>query len=621
MQDRTMQQIDLPDGTVDLGFVVGVEPRVIVILRREDTTSALAFSLPHLTPIAQRDFPGPWHALAFSGSRFLLAGTEGETAQVATVTTKLIVPHPLPLRMVPRFATRAPEGRMLIEQRGQLEFWDVENRRALFRLNLPLPPEPQQAGFTAHGRLLWVASADSTGRLDVFRFSDGRAQAQLALGGRILTADSQLDATRVAVAVQAGEDAPAKIVVLDLTLRERTLVPRDRPFDAMSIVEGSSPCILVLDDSGLDTLALRQTTTIQSAAKPPILVESATLPPPAEAPREPAAPSPERSVPTTAAGTPLELVGETTSAKIADRIGAWRSRLRGGLPGKPATSEAASVEAAEPPPPPSAQPSTAATRHAPAAFALPPISMEPQTMTPRPTPRRGRSWRDQLLAWSDAEDPSPPAFDEQTTLDVVARRLDLQPTAHRLLAVLYANWLHGQGERGLAFARLARAVPDDVDWSEILGRGQLGALRLVETQGGRLRLQDFMARLLDGHPPQVPIVRGGATESGLDLSSTRLVLIEAGETMDRLATRVAQTAEGDLGVIALGWGTDEQWSWRLERGLVETLVFGIAPLIVMTAELAAEADILGLLAGRPAVIAVPPPPPPSLLRLPAWPPG
>ena len=147
-------------------------------------------------------------------------------------------------------------------------------------------------------------------------------------------------------------------------------------------------------------------------------------------------------------------------------------------------------------------PPPAATQAAPAT----PIYEAP------PPPRQvspGRAdWRDPLVSigteLARGGDPEVPTVAVDNELGDLAHRLRLGGPARRALTCLYA--LHLVGEAGLAIARLARTAGD---WGEALGKGDLGALALLDRSHTKVALRRPVTDLLDGAPPRVVRLLGG----------------------------------------------------------------------------------------------------------------
>lgn len=112
-------------------------------------------------------------------------------------------------------------------------------------------------------------------------------------------------------------------------------------------------------------------------------------------------------------------------------------------------------------------------------------------------PRRPSTWRDALATFGDHVlrniESELPAVAADTELAELAQRHELQGTARRGLAILYALYL--VGEPALSLARFARLLGD---WPEALGQGQLGTLGLIEKAGGKVRLAAVVSDALDG---------------------------------------------------------------------------------------------------------------------------
>ena len=196
----------LPDGEPDVGFV---GERLLCIVRGE-VTHILALALPSLEVVAELELEERLRLLACVGMRALVANESLEHPRIVTVTTVLVI-EPIAVHQPLIFATAAPDERLLVASRGrnqQLECWDPVHRRALFRLNLPLMPKAQLAGFAARRRLLWIAATGDESMLELYRFSDGRLQARADLGGNVLGAAGHPESPRLIVAVKPPGPRP-----------------------------------------------------------------------------------------------------------------------------------------------------------------------------------------------------------------------------------------------------------------------------------------------------------------------------------------------------------------------------------------------------------------------------
>ncbi len=188
----------------------------------------------------------------------------------------------------------------------------------------------------------------------------------------------------------------------------------------------------------------------------------------------------------------------------------WRVTISG--TGAHLVAEAAS----EPPPepPPASSSSTAADKlremraNQQQGVALP-VAAAPVYEAPRRTTTAKPDWRDPLVQFGHevarGGDQDVPLVPVDNELGDLAHRLRLGGPARRALACLYA--LHLVGETGLPIARLVRATGD---WSEALGKGELGALALLDKTVGKVALRRPVVDLLDGTPPRIARLVGAA---------------------------------------------------------------------------------------------------------------
>jgi len=151
------------------------------------------------------------------------------------------------------------------------------------------------------------------------------------------------------------------------------------------------------------------------------------------------------------------------------------------------------VEDEEPPPPPPPPPD-------------PPPRLRARPVAPasvRATSRRDTErvdWRDTLWRWSRrvlGGAPDEPLPDDDSPLAQLAERAGLSIAARRVLALLYADWLAGNGDRGVAAATLAE-VAGPAGWAEGLATGRLAELGWVTSDVGRCVLGRDVGAVLDG---------------------------------------------------------------------------------------------------------------------------
>jgi hypothetical protein len=305
-------------GPTDLGFVSG-PLRLLAFTRGDGITIGQGLTLPDLEPCGRREFQGLWRARAFVGDRCLLSGPDG-TLQVAVLAPRALGADAIPLRQILRFAAAAPESRFLIDGPKQFELWDPPTRRLVYRLSLQLPQTVLQGGFAHHGRLLWVA--DPGGKVDLYRFSDGRRQMQFELGPELLALDGNPESSRLLVAHRAHGASVVELKLLDLVRREPHLLalPAElTPLAAFCLVEAEEAAVALLGEDGALHLSPLPRPKEQAA---PGLGESGSHPIQGggntSAPRNGMVP-PRRSA---------------TPGGVSERVNAWRTRLRGadGLP-------------------------------------------------------------------------------------------------------------------------------------------------------------------------------------------------------------------------------------------------------------------------------------------------
>ncbi|MCU1280924.1 MAG: hypothetical protein JWM53_4470, partial [bacterium] len=266
------------DGPAELAFLA--DDRLFVIVPGDGRSQLHGYSLPSLELIASLELEGRLRVLTAVGGRALIATESLEQPRIVALTTKLFV-ESIALREPLLLATAAPEDRLLVASRTrevQLECWDPFLRRALFRLNLPLMPRAQLAGFAARRRLLWIAAAGPLGTLEVFRFSDGRLQARVDLGAEIVGASGHPDSPRLVVATRQADEGVVSLTELDFQLGERRVVKAPFSPRAMCVSEGARPALVLVDHGAPTWVALEHaagpepmaatTASVAAAAKP-----------------------------------------------------------------------------------------------------------------------------------------------------------------------------------------------------------------------------------------------------------------------------------------------------------------------------------------------------------------
>lgn len=461
---RADQAHALLGGAADVGFVDG--DRLLTVVRGDDRTQLSGYALPSLELIASLELEGRLRALAFVGTRALVATESLEQPRIVAITSKILI-EPIPLREPLQLAAAAPEDRLLVASRtreAQLECWDPLLRRALFRLNLPLPSSADAAGFAARRRLLWLAGGN---KVEIYRFSDGRLQARVDMGAPVVGAAGHPDSPRVVFATRPKPDT-IELVELDLQLGERRELTTPVVPVAFAVVEGAAPSLVLAARGALTWMEL-----------------------------SPAMPG-EAARATQAAKTKAV----TATANPAPRRDEdWRARLASSAPSSSSSSSSRTATA---------------------------VAKSKRTEEPRGDGSwRDRlcDWVEGVLAAPRRGSPLP-SLPPEATASLLTDRLALDARAARALALLYGARLLGDGD-GLAPATVARALGDgepcaDADWDEALARGLLGQLGVAAMRNGKLRLTEAAARFLDGAAPRLTLLVGGAGRAELPAGNVRV---------------------------------------------------------------------------------------------------
>jgi hypothetical protein len=546
------------------------QQHLFAFVRMEDSTACLVYTLPALAPVTSMELMGAARPMAMVQERILVAGMDGQQPRILGLGGRVLTIDSIGLPEPVLFAAEAPDDRLLVSARDQLECWDPMRRRALSRLHLPIA-RPKLGGFSSRRRQLWLVSASASGPLEVFRFSDGRVLARAELGKRVVAVDGHPESPRLVVA--AREDGqPVELVQFDLALGERNTVAVEGVPASFCVVDGSHPVLIVARaDGAVEFVGLPRATPLEEAE-----------PRPAKRAADPASSEPER---------PL----------------GWRNRLANEKPGesKPASEERTAMEAArarlanqtrrpaEPKPAPRGSSAVIAPRAPrPPEPVRAPVSVAPAAVM-------GGSWRDALCAWATAalDNPAhaaPPPSGDSTPLARAVSRLELSYGASRGLALLYGQWLLGDGERGISLVALAQlmSIEDDpleegAGWLEALGRDTLGAGRLVRIRGGRARLRRFASRFLDGHGPRVRIVWPPEGATPTTLAGSQRVPSRGGELSPDDAVLLAQKLGRALAVVPPGPRA------QVEPALAEARLHDAVPLVLGADESDSWAELTG----------------------------
>ncbi len=528
------------DGAADVAFVGG--DRLLAVVRGDGRTQLAGYALPSLDLLATLELEDRLVVLAATGGRALIATESLEQPRVVAVTSKIVV-DPIALREPLLLAAAAPEDRLLAASRtreAQLECWDPLLRRALFRLNLPLLPNARLAGFSARRRLLWIAAGGPSGTLEVFRFSDGRLQARVELGAGIVGAAGHPDSSRLVVATRTSDEAPVALTELDFQAGERRMLTAPVTPRAMCVVEGAQPALVLFSDGALTWMPLGAPAADGKTAAPGA----------------------------TAAGATAAKTAHPRVTNAAD----WRGKL-----------QAAKASAAAP------AAATAAAATTGAATTVAPARAE----AVQEPAERAAHWRDELCDWAELQLTTPrrmidaPAPSDDSPLATAIARMALDDRATRALALVYGARLLGHAD--LPAATVARVLGDgdDAAWDEALGHGLAGRLGLFHARGGRLALSAPAGRFLDGAPPRLPILTGGASDAELPDGAVRL---DGGaEPHGDIGARLARQYGYDVALVLVEGAAPAR---MLARKLIEARLHGAWPLVDVSAKAAPWAHAL-----------------------------
>jgi hypothetical protein len=185
-------------------------------------------------------------------------------------------------------------------------------------------------------------------------------------------------------------------------------------------------------------------------------------------------------------------------------------------------------------------------------------------------------WRRRVIAWArEGHDGVP----EAPPIEDLASRAGIGPAGASVLAALYADWLEGNGERGIAAAVAAEVAGDDgAAWREALGTGQLASLGMVVAELGRVRLLPSVGTWLDGRAPRCIEILAATREPGalVPPEGAHRVAAQVGESARACAERLA-SAIGGVALCELegqGLKAARQWAdqGRLEGWLRDLAV-------------------------------------------------
>ena len=458
-----------------------------------DTTRLTVFSIPRkLAQTAQLELDPPARLLATSQHYALLANA---VTAVASCTNDGTALAPTRTPIVVEHAVGLENAKFLLwTKKGPAEMWDAATRLPSARVGLELPPDTIDVGTTGKHRSVWIATAG--GDLITSRLSDGKAVVAA------LPRPAQRIASHPASAWLVMDfDGEPHAVNSVLRTWQRLDIPTGRP-RALAPSVGSHAYVIV--DEGAEVA--RYEVGVDATSRAPVRIPvGAQLP------------DGDDTVP---AAQPSPII------RVEQRR--FGVEQREAPPAAPVRVEPAPVEAAP----------TLASRFA---------SRDREPARARPSFARAAvpaaDFHDGLLQWSKRvlnEAPTAELPPLESPIGVLADRAKLDISARRVLHVLYADWLAGHGDVGLAASKLVD-IAGPTAWQEALGNGQLGKLGLVRSQVGRCLLARQVGGYFDGREPDhARRVDGAGKRDGIEDGAYR---VRAAITHEQLAA-----ALGTLGV-------------------------------------------------------------------------
>jgi hypothetical protein len=459
--------IELDSDDADLAIVNG-PPNVLVTATRSGATTRVQLHYPpELQTTARIDVAMSVRIAAIAAGRLVMVSTDRKEVAIIRANGRGLASHAVDLQGgTLEFVTGIERNQLVVGQAKKLEVWDAVSGRPLRKLALVLPPPPRTVGAAAGH--LWVTRPDSE-EVFVYRLSDGRPFRHY-IGSPIDHVISHPGSPLVVLVTRKG--------LVRLHCYAHSLFTIDAP----SWVFGSETALaqLVIGEDisllGLAAGAAEPWRVAIGGVGAPLVVE-------VDAPSSP--------VLVTAADK-LRAMRDAASATVASNAVALT------IPIAPVSSTGFAAAVAT---------TTVPTKLPTFTPAPPPNQSAPSA--PAAPPHARSTWREALAAYGSelarGAESEAPLVALDTELGDLAHRLGLSLVARRALVALYATYL--VGEPALSIARLSRLL---ADWSEPLGQAQLGALALLDRNGGTVSLARPVTDLLDGAPPREIRLVGGA---------------------------------------------------------------------------------------------------------------
>jgi hypothetical protein len=487
--------IDPEAETCEAAFVA--DPARLIVCATYDDHSVLHVVDPRgPQQLGELEIRAPMRLVAASGDHALLASA---TASVIVDCTRAdLVAAPLPLRVAISAAGAHEPDKFVLSAGGIVEEWDAVTRAPLRRFRLGRPVVARHIG--GDSRQVWSIPQPDGGRVEIIPLvnrgqpqridlPEGAARAVMVPQRDLLLVVGEQTGTLFAV------DLTGRQPVAELEAAGEDVAARGgRGAAAVIVRAGEEPRVLALggDDGALDAGEEGEGDD-ESPTLPPKKSVALTAPPPAD----------------------------TTT--VAERLIAWRERMRASLPRDGGRPEAVAI------------------------------------------PERS-TWRDDVASWARTVVAGTQGDVPQiggTPLATAIERLGLDSVVARAAILLYGAHLCGLD--GVAPVDLAGALAGR--WDEALGRGDLAASGAARWRRSRVRLAAEVLAMIDERPPRRGVVVG---EGPPAFDDARAVIAPPDVPLDALAVSlVARTG-------ALLVARDDA---RPERLALEAAVRALTPML------------------------------------------
>lgn len=505
------EHIELVNGaTLAVESEVGIDPaaeacdvvlagdplRLVVLARYDGHVRLHAIDPRGPTSMGELPIKQPLRMLGAAGDHVWLTGPAGSV--VVDVVRKELAMWPLALRTPVSAAGSFSNGRFVISTVGLLEEWDAETRAPVrrFRMGKAVPAAHVGGG----ARQVWLVPGDAPERIEIVPLIKAGQPPRIELPEPIarISADP---AHENLIAVGAKTRTAYAI---DLSGRTPVTPLEGLNAEDAAWLGATGSVVVAAAGLGLEVVA------VAGRARPGIGER----------------PEARVSAPAAAAATSAPTTVEAAPAgNVAERLSAWRERMR-----------------------------AAAPRDAPAT---------PAWIGPAEAPV---TWRDHLATWTrsirSGTRGEPPVLGEGPLADV-AERLGLDAELTLGLWLLYGAHLCGHDVAPVELAELLRRR-----WDEALGRGTLASLGVARWKDGRARLTRVVSDFLDERAPQL----GTAVASSAPPTATTAIVAPR----DARLPEIADWAAPRLGPLFLPTSRGER---RLDRFFVEARIRGGVPLL------------------------------------------